>query len=442
MRTGWITLSFVLLSTSGCSGSSTTDNGAKDVPGSLDMTVFYDHSDVGTDSGGPETVEPLDVVDTPGSDPWETTPIDPGTGDTPSSDVGDNGPPADLVEAGTSDVSEAEPDVPQSVLWAAIAAPEKDDVFEVGTQVTLDGTVGDSVFPADELKVTWSSSKDGILGIGAPLNDGSTSLTIDTLTAGIHAITLEVENPFGQKAWDTVVIGICAWASPETFDTDIAGTQWQKYGSAYWHPDGYLEMTGIAPDKKGAIYNLVDQVTPGDVSISFRILTGPDPGGADGFAMNVFEADDVTHLETLIEAAKDGGGLGYGVSGDYGNAVVSAFHVEFDTWHNVYNGTTQLHTDPTEMNHIGIMTNGDPGNHLLWAEIPSIEDGVWHDVTLEVTGDVVRVTLDGVEKINEAIPGMEFRGGFIGFSGTTGYYMNQHGFDDLQILQECLVPLD
>ncbi|MBL6976385.1 MAG: hypothetical protein ISR64_11680 [Deltaproteobacteria bacterium] len=36
---------------------------------------------------------------------------------------------------------------------------------------------------------------------------------------------------------------------------------------------------------------------------------------------------------------------------------------------------------------------------------------------------------------------MDFRGGFIGYSGTTGYYMNQHGFDDLQILQECLVPL-
>lgn len=50
------------------------------------------------------------------------------------------------------------------------------------------------------------------------------------------------------------------------------------------------------------------------------------------------------------------------------------------------------------------------------------------------------VTLDGLPAIDGLVPGLDLRGGFIGFSGSTGYYSNYHRFDDLQILQECLVP--
>jgi len=53
---------------------------------------------------------------------------------------------------------------------------------------------------------------------------------------------------------------------------------------------------------------------------------------------------------------------------------VNAFHIEFDTYYSEYNGDSELHTDPTPINHIGVMLNGDPGNHLLWAEIPGICD--------------------------------------------------------------------
>ena len=109
-------------------------------------------------------------------------------------------------------------------------------------------------------------------------------------------------------------------------------------------------MTGNLPNKKGAIYTVSELVTPGDVSISFYIRTGGGTG-ADGFAMSVFDAEDLTELESLIAAAHTGGGLGYGVAGDDGSWVGDAFHVEIDTWHHVYNGPTELHTDPTPENH-------------------------------------------------------------------------------------------
>ena len=204
-------------------------------------------------------------------------------------------------------------------------------------------------------------------------------------------------------------------------------------------------MTGNVQSKKGAIFNTVDFVAPGDVQLSFKIATGGfltssgQPKGADGFALTVIDVKTVAALESYIATAGAGGCLGYGVAGDCaqpsGSMAIEAFHIEIDTWHN----TGDPNFDPTSDNHIGIMQNGDASNHYLWASVPFIEDLTWHAVTVEIKGDVVRMTLDGTEIINKAIPNFKFRGGFIGFSGTTGWATNYHRFDDLQILQQCIV---
>lgn len=111
--------------------------------------------------------------------------------------------------------------------------------------------------------------------------------------------------------------------------------------------------------------------------------------------------------------------------------------MEIDTWHNLFNGDTELHSDPTSQNHIEITLDGDPGNSVAWALAPNIEDYQWHTITVQVTGAQVVVSLDGDEIINQVVPGLQFRGGFIGFSGSTGFYTNHHEFDDLQILDDC-----
>ena len=114
-----------------------------------------------------------------------------------------------------------------------------------------------------------------------------------------------------------------------------------------------------------------------------------------------------------------------------------AFHIEFDTWYNQFNGGNEFHTDPTRQNHVAITLDGDPGNHVAVAETPAIEDNAWHEVELVIRGDRVRVELDGRSVIDQRVEGLDFKGGYIGFSGTTGYYTNFHRFDDLRTRPAC-----
>jgi hypothetical protein len=398
--------------------------------------------------GGDNASQPAPVVDIvePDVPPTYDTAVDiklpndaPPAQDTTPADTKPP-PEPDTIE---SDTAPPAPDTapPKSVMSATIDEPTPDQVFEKGTSLTFNGVVSDSIFAPSMLTVEWASNKDGVLDTAAAAADGAVSFSTDALTPGLHLITLTVTNPNDQYYIAGVEVSVCQWAFPDKFDTNITGGKWKTYGDAYWDPGGWLEMTGNLKGKKGAIFNTVDYLTPGDVTLSFKIQTGPNAGnGADGFALSVFRAKDLPELESWIAAAKAGGGLGYGISGNYGPVVVEAFHVEIDTWHNVYDGGGNLHTDPTEANHIAITLNGDPGNHVLWAEVPNIEDMQWHDVTVEVEGDHVKVTLDGNSIIDDTVPQFVFRGGYIGFTGTTGLSTNYHRFDDLQILQECLVP--
>jgi hypothetical protein len=58
-------------------------------------------------------------------------------------------------------------------------------------------------------------------------------------------------------------------------------------------------------------------------------------------------------------------------------------------------------------------------------------------VELIIDGDHLRVKLDALWVIDERVAGLDFKGGYIGFSGTTGYYTNFHRFDDLRSRRSC-----
>jgi len=324
---------------------------------------------------------------------------------------------------------------------AVIDTPGFGAIFEESTDIHFTGTVGDAVDEPSTLQVRWLSDVSGEFATSIPTGSGAVTATTNALPAGNHLITLEVTNSEDLVTTATVELGVCSWGVPDTFDTLLGGSGWQTYGDAYWDPGGWLEMTNNLQGRKGAIFNLIDTVTPGDVSISFSIRTGPNVGnGADGFAMSVINASSVTELETVIAASASGGGLAYGYGGAWGPHVVQGFHVEIDTWHNVYNGTNEHHTDPTTENHIAVCLDGDPGNCPLFSPVPNIEDNTWHLVEVEVSGSFVTVRLDNMDVIAADVPGLTFRGGFIGFSGSTGFYTNYHSFDNLQILEECFVP--
>ena len=208
---------------------------------------------------------------------------------------------------------------------------------------------------------------------------------------------------------------------------------------------GWMELTNNYQDTNGAIFNIGRSITPGNVVLRFKISTGQCPtpntscasNGADGFAMSVFQLGTTEELVTVLNDAYTGGGLGYGVAGPYGNTNLQAFHIEFDTWHNVYNGNSQLHTDPTEADHIAVTLNGDPSVHHLVADVPDLEDNFWHQMEVRVVGEDVTVLMDDTIVIDGNVPGLSFKGGFIGFTGTTGYYTNYHRFDDLEVQEAC-----
>ena len=113
----------------------------------------------------------------------------------------------------------------------------------------------------------------------------------------------------------------------------------------------------------------------------------------------------------------------------------NALTVEIDTWHNRQNNT-ERHTDPTNVNHIAITQNADAGDLLAWFEVPDVEDLQPHIVRVDLTGDLMRITYDGSIVIEQPVT-FSFKGGYMFFSGSTGWATNYHRFDDLQILHDC-----
>jgi hypothetical protein len=227
----------------------------------------------------------------------------------------------------------------------------------------------------------------------------------------------------------------CQHAGPSAnFDQTLDPLVWKTYGSARWESLGYLELTGNAQGQKGAIFNIADKVSPGDVSISVRLWTGGGTGtGADGFAMSIVGVNSVDELNTLMEAAKPGGGMGYAYGEGYSTYRAPALHVEFDTWENRIIPNGDLFDDPTSEDHVAVTLDGNPGAHYLWGAVPDLEEQRWHQVVLHIRSEHLKVTLDEHTVLEGDIPGFRFKGGFIGFTGSTGYYTNYHKIDDLQI---------
>ena len=252
--------------------------------------------------------------------------------------------------------------------------------------------------------------------------DTAVADTTDTTVADTTDTTVEDTTP------------VCPEIPLLDFNADLSSSEWLIVGDAYREPAGWLELTGLAGGQQGAIFYLGSVLSRGDTEISLRVSTGqcilPGPcdslaDGADGFALSIFGVGGVVELANLLAEARPGEGLGYAVT----PRAVDAFHIEFDTYHNAI--------DPTLGNHVAITLNGDPTNHLLWTETPTLENNAWHDIVLRIAGAQVTVLMDGVTVIDADVPGLDFKGGYIGFTGSTGGSTNYHRIDDLQIVQAC-----
>ena len=124
--------------------------------------------------------------------------------------------------------------------------------------------------------------------------------------------------------------------------------------------------------------------------------------------------------------------------------TIDGFHVEFDTYYNSI--PPHPHQDPTPEDHVAIHFNGsldtdldpDPNNEVsLWAAMPNLEDNFWHQIDVRVSGTNIQVDVDGQSVIDGTVPSYLFKGGMIGFSGSTGAVTNYHRFDDLVVRESC-----
>jgi hypothetical protein len=367
----------------------------------------------------------------------DTTPVDTGLQDSQedSQEVGQN----DVTEPDSvPEVSPVEDVVqdtapPESVLTAKFSQPSNGDVHQEGSLVKLIVLASDSVGAEEELLVSFASDLEGALGTVSADFAGWASQDVILTKPGWHIVTATVSNAEGKEVQTQISVGVCTYGEVNTFNAGTVGPDWKIYGDATFDPGGWLEMTGNAPSKHGAIYNVGSKINPGDIEINFKIWTGGGiNSGADGFAMNIVNAVDVAELESIIAAGKNGGCLGYGVSGLCGDMKIDSFHVEFDTWDND-------DKDPTSQNHVAITLDGDPGNHVLWTP-QVLEDSTWHSVKIIIFGQNIKVFFDGNMVIDEVVDKFQFHGGYIWFSGTTGWATNYHRFDDLWVKQTCDVP--
>jgi hypothetical protein len=378
-----------------------------------------------------------------------TAPSTPDVSDDTSGEEEADGVDGDVMAEGdtgeSSDDAGAEADVEEGPAWldpcpatVTITGPATESFHLVGAPFIASAMVT-GPGSMDGLSVRWETEAGDILGQTPVLPDGTSSGNLNTalMPLGVGPLFARVVTPDGVCSESKEVsLVFCQYEVTDDFSS-LDNAAWKMFGSSYWDSNGWLEMTGTAQGQHGAVYNPQTDVAAGSASITFSMATGGG-SGADGFAMTIVQTDSIAELEDeVIASAVPGSGIGYAVGGAYGSWEGNAFTVEIDTYENVYNGTNELHTDPTPNDHVAITLDGDAGNHLWWADLGDVEDLNWRTVRVDVIGFKVRVWIDGQLLVEQAYPELQFRGGYIFFSGSTGYYTNYHRFDDLNVIHTC-----
>jgi len=400
------------------------------VEGAVDTGSEDTATDTGRiDTTSEDTGADTDPADTSADTAADTTVADTSVEDTTADTVADT-----AVEDTTADTTVDDTTPPAPTWELRLFSPIDGDAFRGGDPNLLLGELVSDTLDFATVEVSVVSSIDGLVGIVTPDATGRFELSLAGLTGGRHTLTVRAVDAASTEQTATVAIAVCPTIPTLDFNADLTSSDWLIVGDAYREPAGWLELTGLAGGQQGAIFYLGSTLSRGDTEISLRVSTGqcslPGPcdspaDGADGFAMSIIGLTGVAELANLLAAARPGEGLGYAVT----PTVVDAFHIEFDTYHNAI--------DPTLGNHVAITLNGDPTNHILWTETPTLENNAWHDIVLRIEGIHVTVSMDGVTVIDADAPGLDFKGGYIGFTGSTGGSTNYHRIDDLQIVQAC-----
>jgi PKD repeat protein len=172
---------------------------------------------------------------------------------------------------------------------ATISAPASMQTVFEGTPVVFSGTGSDPEDgPLSGMALSWTSSRDGALGTGSPLS-------ISTLTAGDHTITLIARDSGGNTGTATVLVRVLppnrgpavTISTPAATSTVTAGTPITFTGAATDPEDGAL--TGMAlrwsSSRDGALGTGSPFTTSGlSAGLHTITLSATDSGGRTGTA--------------------------------------------------------------------------------------------------------------------------------------------------------------
>ena len=170
----------------------------------------------------------------------------------------------------------------------SINSPENLAAAAYGQTLSFEGLVSDVESGMENLAVTWSSDKDGILGGGFPFQDGSVNLALSSLSLNTHLISLRVEDNAGGVCIDTLLVSVTSppniiIASPSqsstynlgesiTFSAQVSDPQDPPdLLKVHWESsvDGVFSVK--SPNNNGAVSFPYAQLSPGQHTITATV---------------------------------------------------------------------------------------------------------------------------------------------------------------------------
>ncbi|MEE8306930.1 MAG: Ig-like domain-containing protein, partial [Gammaproteobacteria bacterium] len=269
---------------------------------------------------------------------------------------------------------------------------------------------------ADSFSVTGDGADD-ILGTADDIIVNFTSIS---LSPDARTVTLNLGGAMPEDTYHVMITPSRIPLSPSVVESFTGGPAnpalWQVNGDASF-TGGYVQLT---PNAVGAGGNMfyVPEIWTGAfrVMFDFRISSPP---GRYGFVMGWAETDDVS---AQGDYTAEGGNM-MGFDGIASNAYGVEFDMSGDSWGWDYNHS-----------HVGLIED-TAANHLTWTAFTNPSDGTWHSADITVSGGVVRVLVDGVERINYVLGDYDpFLGRLFFTSATaTTTYSNEYAIDNLMI---------
>ena len=89
-----------------------------------------------------------------------------------------------------------------------ILSPVAQSSFQVGSSIVFEGTAQDDNVSSSDLSVSFSSDKDGDLGMAPVNSDGSLSFVTDQLSNNTHVVYLVVTDEVGANCQDSIVVNV------------------------------------------------------------------------------------------------------------------------------------------------------------------------------------------------------------------------------------------